>query len=188
MHHQEVAQVLPVLASGGLILYPTDTIWGIGCSANDVAAIERIFTLKNRPKEKGFVLLVSDMDMLDKYIERIHPKLNSLNQYHERPVTVIYKNPRNLPSILIADDNSVAIRIVKDDFCSALIKAFGQPLIATSANISGEPFPKYFEEITDDVKKGVDYIVKHRQTETKQNAPSVIVTLSKKNELIFLRN
>ena len=183
----EIAQLLPILASGGIVLYPTDTIWGIGCDALNMEAVHRIAQLKQRPPEKSFVLLVDSTEMLEQYVNRIHPRLYSLHEYHQRPVTVVYDKVKNLPEGLVATDGTIAIRIAKDEFCQSLIKQYGKPLIATSANVSNEPFPQIFQEISDVIKLGVDYVVKHRREDNKPSQPSVIVKLGAKEELEFLR-
>lgn len=185
--NEEIQLILPILKNGGSILYPTDTIWGIGCDACNVEAVEQIFQLKQRDKEKGFVLLVDSNKMLHKYVAQVHPKIQNLLDYHTRPVTVIYEQAKNLPQEVVSNDGSIAIRIVQDQFCKDLIKSFGRPIVSTSANISNEPSPTHFEEVTLPIKEGVDYIVTHRQDEIKEAQPSVIVKLSKKNELNFIR-
>jgi len=182
-----VLSVLPILESSGLILYPTDTIWGIGCDATDAQAVDRIFELKQRDRSKPFVLLVSDVEMLKEYVLNMHPRLQTLLQYHKRPLTVIYENAKNLPANAIGADGSVAIRIVKDKFCRELIAAFGKPLVASSANISDEPFPQFFGEISSEVISGVDLVVDYRRWDKTPSEPSVIARLDDRDELQFLR-
>lgn len=177
-----------ILTDQGIILYPTDTIWGIGCDATQSSAVERIFKLKERPTSKPFVLLVADQKMAEEYVGAIHPRLDRLMQYHERPLTVVYPICRQLPSISHSQDGSVAVRIVKDEFCRQLIRKVGRPLVATSANVSDQPFPKHFGEISSTILSGVDYVVPYRQQEEEQGEPSVMVTLSPKDDLVFLRN
>lgn len=186
-YREEIDNIIPHLKNGGLILYPTDTIWGIGCDACNEAAILKVFALKKRSLDKKMVILVADSEMLSNYVAKIHPKINSINDYHARPVTVIYDQAKNLPAINVDPRGTIAIRIVKDEFCQAMITALGTPIISTSANISGEPFPDNFSEISQEIKKGVNYIVRHRQNDLNKNAPSVIVRLSEKGELDFLR-
>jgi L-threonylcarbamoyladenylate synthase len=186
-YREEIDDIIPYLKNGGLILYPTDTIWGIGCDACNETAIQKIFALKKRSIDKKMVILVADSKMLSHYVVKIHPKINAINDYHERPVTVIYDEAKNLPAINIAPTGSIAIRIVKDEFCQAMIRALGRPIISTSANISGEPFPDHFNEISPEIKNGVNYMVRYKQNDTSKNKPSVIVKLSEKGELNFLR-
>lgn len=183
-----LTEITNVLEEGGLILYPTDTIWGIGCDACNPEAVHRVFKLKKRDTSKKFVILVDSMEMLKRYVKNVHPRIDTLLLYHVRPVTVIYENVTGLPDILLSSDGTVAIRVVQDSFCRALINQFGRPLVATSANVSDEAFPKSFGEISSDIIEGVDYVAQHRQLEPSSGEPSVIIKLSEKGELIFLRN
>lgn len=188
MYDTEIEETVAVLRNGGLILFPTDTIWGIGCDACNPEAIQKIYDLKQRDASKPFVLLVSSLDMLKNYVRHVHPRIETLLVHHVRPLTVVYDKGRNLPSISIAADGSVAIRVSTDPFCTAIIEAFGYPVVATSANISNEPFPKNFQEISSAVKKGVNLIVKPRRKMEEDPEPSVIVKLSRRGELVFLRD
>lgn len=178
------------LNEGGLILYPTDTIWGIGCDATNPEAVEKVYELKNRDRSKPFVLLVSSIDMLKNYVEHVHPRVETLLTHHLQPLTFIYDKAQNLPDCVLGPGGSVAIRIPQDDYCKTLIEEFGKPLVATSANISDEPFPRYFGEISSQVIQGVDFVEKHRQGDKTMGAPSVIAKLSDpvKAELVFLRD
>lgn len=180
-------KITTVLSEGGLILYPTDTIWGIGCDATNPEAVQKIFELKQRPKDKPFVLLVDSIEMLKDYVEHVHPRIETLLIHHVQPLTIIYDKAKNLPNIAFAKEGSVAIRIVLDSFCKELIQRFGKPLVASSANISDRPFPANFGGISSDVIMGVDYVVKWKQGEKKLNQPSVIARLTEKEELEFLR-
>jgi len=184
----KIEDITSVLNKGGLILYPTDTIWGIGCNACDPNAISRIYKLKQRANSKNFVILVNSIEMLKSYVREIPPRIETLLHYHTRPLTMVIDEPRNLPGSLIAPDNTVAIRIAQDDFCKELIGSFGYPLVATSANISGQPYPANFGEINSDIIKGVDYIVKIRRHEKTMGRPSVIAKISEDGELEFLRD
>lgn len=183
----QLSQMLDVLADAGLILYPTDTIWGIGCDACNPVAIERIYNLKRRDRSKPFVLLVDSIEMLKNYVAQVHPRIETLLSFHKRPLTIIYEQGINLPPNAMSNTQSVAIRIVQDGFCKELLKALDRPLIATSANISDEPFPGNFGEISSEVIQGVDYVVHHRREERKVNEPSVIVKYDAKGDLVFLR-
>lgn len=176
-----------VLKEGGLILYPTDTIWGIGCNACDAKAIKRIYKLKKRATSKNFVILVDSIEMLKKYVREVPPRIETLLYYHSRPLTMIFDDARNLPESLVASDNTIAIRIAQDQFCKELISDFGYPLVATSANISGQPFPANFGEISSDIIKGVDYIVKIRRHEKTQCQQSIIARIMEDGEMDFLR-
>lgn len=187
LNDDNLENISNLLDQGGVILYPTDTIWGIGCDATNVEAIEKIIHIKGRSPEKGFVVLVDSLEMLKNYVKNIHPKIETLLSHHNRPLTVIYPDPKNLPSIVCAPDGSVGIRITKEDFCKELIWATGKPIISTSANISGEAFPANFGEISSEILRQVDYVVKYRQNDHTAHEPSVIVRMSNKKELEFLR-
>ncbi len=183
----DIKPLLPVLESGGLILFPTDTIWGLGCDATSAAAVESVYELKKRDRSKPFVLLVSDIEMLKNYVVHLHPRLETLLQYHKRALTIIYDQAKNLPANCIGGDGSVAIRIPQDDFCRDLISAFGKPVVATSANISDEPFPSFFGEISSEVISGVDAVADYRRWDKTKREPSVIAKLDDKEELVVLR-
>jgi L-threonylcarbamoyladenylate synthase len=183
----KIEDIISVLSKGGLILYPTDTIWGIGCNACDLKAINRIYQLKQRATSKNFVVLVDSIEMLKKYVREVPPRIETLLSYHTRPLTMVFDEARNLPENLIASDNTIAVRIVQDAFCQDLIGTYGFPLVATSANISGQPYPANFGEINSDIIKGVDYIVKIRRHEKSIGQPSVIAKIMEDGELDFLR-
>ncbi len=186
--NDEIQKIVPVLRAGGLIVFPTDTIWGIGCNALDKTAVKRIYELKKRSSDKAMPLLIDTYQRLLTYVERVHPKATALIDYHKRPLTIIYEKAKNLPDESISNDKSVAIRVVKDDFCKQLIAAADCPLVATSANFSGADSPRNFAEIDPTLLEKVDYIVQHRQNESELNEPSTIVKIAKNGELIFIRN
>ncbi len=176
-----------ILENDGTILFPTDTIWGIGCDATNETALERVFSLKERPKDKPFVLLAKDTEMIERYVEEIHPKIDQILHYNKRPMTVVYPNAKNLPKLAVHASGSIAFRIPHEAFCQALLSKFDRPLVATSANIADKPFPKNYGEISSKVLTNVDYIVPFRQVEKENGSPSVMVCLSEKEELVFLR-
>ena len=182
-----IEDALPVLNQGGLILYPTDTIWGIGCDATNSEAIKKVYALKKREEKKSLIILVESIAMLEKYVDNPSPELLSFIATAQKPTTAIFKNAINLPSILINEDGSIAVRIPKDDFCVGLIQQFEKPLVSTSANISREPSPQNFNEVSDKIKSGVDYIVQHRQDDISKKLPSAIIKLSDKLEVEFIR-
>lgn len=182
-----IEEIVKILENSGMLLYPTDTIWGVGCDACNPVAIERIYNLKQRDRSKPFVLLVDSVDMLRRYVKSVHPRIETLLSYHQRPLTVIYEQGINLPSNAMSKEQSVAIRIAKDKFCQQLIKTLGKPLIATSANISEEPFPANFGEISSAIIQGVEYVVHHRRDDKVQREPSVIIKYNEKGDLTFIR-
>ncbi len=176
-----------IIEQDGVILYPTDTIWGIGCSAVSEKAINKVISIKGRSPEKGFVVLVESIEMLKNFVESVHPKIETLLSHHKRPLTVVYPKAKNLCPLACAPDGSVAIRVVREEFCKELIWASGVPLISTSANISGSPYPGNYSEISSDILSAVDYVVKHRQNDIEKYEPSVIAKVTGKKELEFIR-
>jgi len=182
-----IEEIVTILEDSGIILYPTDTIWGVGCDACNPVAIERIYNLKKRERSKPFVLLVDSIEMLRNYVNSVHPRIETLLSFHSRPLTVIYEQGVNLPENAMASSGSVAIRIAKDNFCQQLIKTLGKPLIATSANISAEPFPANFGEISSEIIQGVEYVVHHRRDDKEERTPSVIIKYNQKGDLTFIR-
>ena len=183
----EINNTIQELKEGKVILYPTDTIWGIGCSALNESAINRIFEIKQRAKEKKLIVLASDLEMLNDYVGDIPDKLKALLNNSIDPISIIYSNAKNLPSCLLGPDNSIAIRIPNDHFCKEVIKGLGHPITSTSANISGHPIAKCFKEIQTPILKGVDYIVNLHQDETTLSKASKVARLEK-DTIHFIRN
>ncbi|HHM21514.1 MAG TPA: threonylcarbamoyl-AMP synthase [Bacteroidetes bacterium] len=186
-NHFDLEPIITCLKNGGTILFPTDTIWGIGCDATRIEAVEKVFEIKKRDRHKPFVLLVSSVDMLKEYVEQVHPRVETLLAFHQRPLTIIYPKAKNLAPNACAADGSVAIRIVTDPFCQQLIASFAKPLVATSANIAGTPAPAHFGEISSSIIVGVNYVVKHRQMDKNMDQPSVIARIQPNGELEFIR-
>lgn len=183
----DIINSLRALNDGGIILYPTDTIWGIGCDATNANAIKNIYALKNREETKSMIILVADENMIRQFVSNPSEKMLSYILSAEKPTTAIFKTANHLPSELVNEDGSIAIRIPKDDFCLQLIKQFGKPLVSTSANISGEKFPQNFDEVSAEIKNGVDYIVQHRQNDYSKKTPSSIIKLDDNNEIVVIR-
>jgi len=171
----DVDQCLTVLNNGGIILYPTDTIWGLGCDATNAEAVEKIIALKQRPQNKSFVVLVTGEREILQYVAAPDLSVFDYLQTVQKPTTVIYENALGLAENVLADDGSVAIRICNDDFCRHLIKRFRKPIVSTSANISGAPSPGIFADIAPEIKAGVDYVVQWRQSEAAPAQPSAII-------------
>lgn len=171
----DIENCLRILRSGGIILYPTDTIWGLGCDATNEEAVEKIIQIKNRPSEKSFVVLVASEKDILRYTAAVDLSLFDYLEKQPHPTTVIYDQALGLAQNVVALNGSVAIRICIDDFCRQLIKRFQKPIVSTSANLSGEPSPKFFNEISDPIKKGVDYIVRYRQQDHTPKIPSAII-------------
>ena len=183
----DIEACLRVLESGGLILYPTDTIWGIGCDATNEAAVEKIFTLKKRIETKALIVLIADERSLLQYVASPHIEVFDYIQGVSKPTTIIYENAIGLAVNLLAEDGSVGIRICADEFCKHLIKRFRKPIVSTSANVSGFPPPKVFSDIDIAVKEGVDYVVHYRQDDTIPVEPSAVVKCNKDGRFTILR-
>lgn len=178
--------IIDLLEQGKIILYPTDTIWGLGCDALNIDAIKQIYAIKQREADKPFIVLVSSIEMLKDYIKDIHPRVETLLLYHKRPLTIIYPEGKNLPSILMKG-KKIAIRIIKEPVIARLIEEFGRPIVSTSANIAGTDFPKIYNEINKEIIEAVDYTFKYKQNDTNPGSPSVIASYNKKGKLKFLR-
>jgi L-threonylcarbamoyladenylate synthase len=172
----DIGQCLQVLRSGGLILYPTDTVWGIGCDATNAGAVEKVYKLKQRPDEKAMIVLVADEKDVMNHVAGPDLQVFDYLQKTKKPTTVIYDGAIGFAENLVGRDGSIAIRICRDEFCKHLIKRFRRPLVSTSANISGQPFPKNFAEISREIKDGVDYIVRYRQDDINIAGPSSLIT------------
>ena len=187
LFNTDIEACLRVLESGGLILYPTDTIWGIGCDATNEAAVEKIFALKKRIETKALIVLIADERSLLQYVASPHIEVFDYIQGVSKPTTIIYENAIGLASNLLAEDGSVGIRICADEFCKHLIKRFRKPIVSTSANVSGFPPPKVFSDIDIAVKEGVDYMVHYRQDDTIPVEPSAVVKSNKDGSFTILR-
>jgi L-threonylcarbamoyladenylate synthase len=183
---EEIQNCLKVLNNGGLILYPTDTVWGIGCDATQPAAIEKIRKLKQRSDEKSMICLVSNFKMLQEYVEDVPEMAYDILKTAQRPTTIVYDNPIRVAENLIAEDNTLGIRVCRNKFCNMLIKKFRRPIVSTSANISGKPTPKRFDEIDDAILKGTDYAVNLDRKE-KTAKPSSIIKLSNDGQIKIIR-
>lgn len=183
----DIVKSIRALVNGGIILYPTDTIWGIGCDATNSPAVKKIYLLKKREEKKSMIILLAHQDDIKKYVHHPAKKILDFLSEQKSPTTAIFQNATNLPRELVNEDGSIAIRIVKDDFCQSLLKHLHKPLVSTSANISGDSSPKNFLEINETIKNGVDYIVQHRQSELKMFQPSSIIKLNDFNEIEKIR-
>ncbi|MDD7884994.1 L-threonylcarbamoyladenylate synthase [Flavivirga sp. 57AJ16] len=182
----EINNALDILKNGGLILYPTDTVWGIGCDATNPKAVKKIYELKQREDSKALICLVADDRMLKKYVKRIPEVALNIIEISEKPTTIIYDDAQNLATNLIAEDGTIAIRIPNDEFCYQLSRKLNTAIVSTSANISGQATPKSFKEISQEVVKGVDYVV-NLQREKICNKPSSIIKLSNSGIVKIIR-
>ena len=165
------------MAAGGLILYPTDTIWGIGCDATNEEAVRKVYALKRRSDHKAMLLLMDSSAKLNYYVQEVPDVAWDLIELADSPLTVIYSGARNVAPNLLAEDGSVGIRITQEEFSHKLCERFRKPLVSTSANVSGAPSPANFSEISETIKSGVDYIVRYRQEDLSKAAPSHIIKL-----------
>lgn len=181
----DILKSLEVLKKGGLILYPTDTIWGIGCDATNRDAIKKIFELKRRPDEKSMIILVADERDILRHVAQPDLSVFDYLKTIKKPTTVIYDGAIGLADTLISHDGSIAIRICKDEFCRHLIKRFRKPIVSTSANISGEHSPKNFPEISEEIKCKVDYIVEYRRDDKTTAEPSSLIKWEKGSAIIL---
>jgi len=185
--HEEVKKALDTLYNGGIILYPTDTIWGLGCDATNTEAVKRIYEIKKREDSKSMLVLINDANRIPSYIEEMPEIAWDLIDVADKPLTIIYPGAKNLAANLIADDKTIGIRVTKDPFCNLLIQRFKRPIVSTSANISGSSSPANFAEISDELKKQVDYIVAHRQNENQKASPSGIIQLGVGGQIKVIR-
>ncbi|MDR2854093.1 MAG: threonylcarbamoyl-AMP synthase [Prevotellaceae bacterium] len=183
----DIKNCLAVLRTGGVILYPTDTIWGIGCDATNEAAVHRVFEIKQRQDSKALVLLADSATRIANYVEEVPDIAYDLIEVADKPLTIVYPNARNIAQAAVANDNSVAFRVPADAFCSKLCAMLRKPVVSTSANISGAQSPANFSEIADEIKEKVDYIVKFRQDENGKSLPSSIIKLDKGNVFSIIR-
>ncbi|MCU0346392.1 MAG: Sua5/YciO/YrdC/YwlC family protein [Saprospiraceae bacterium] len=179
--------ILETLENGGLILFPTDTVWGIGCDATNEMAVARIRQLRQLPPSLSLTLLAPSIEALKKHVTHIHPRVETLLQFHSRPLTILYEQAKNLAAQAAANDGSVAFRIPKEGFCTELLEAFGRPIVATAACIGDNPIPKHFGEISSAVIEGIDHVVKYRQMDKDMAEPSVIARIGEDEELVFIR-
>ena len=184
---KDIERSLEVLKTGGIILYPTDTVWGIGCDATNEEAVSRIYSLKQRPDEKAMIVLVADERDIMRYVASPDLRVFDYLQRTTKPTTVIYEHAIGLAHNLINTDGSIAIRICHETFCKHLVKRFRKPIVSTSANISGGALPRNFGEISEVIKYGVDYIVDYRQDDTTIAEPSSVIKWNKDGGITVIR-
>ena len=184
---QDLFKCLETLKSGGVILYPTDTIWGLGCDATNEKAVKRIYNIKKRSDEKSMLVLLDNPNKIPSYINEMPEIAWDLIELTEKPLTIIYSNAKNLAKNLIGQDESVGIRISEDEFNQKLIQRFKKPIVSTSANISGEKSPQKFSEISQEIIDSVDYIVEWKQSDSTQMLPSSIIKLGIGGEVQIIR-
>ncbi|MBN8677564.1 MAG: Sua5/YciO/YrdC/YwlC family protein [Chitinophagales bacterium] len=183
----DISDIAQLLKNGKIICYPTDTIWGIGCDPFYEPSVSRLNTIKGQAPANGYVLLVSNVEMLKKYVPKLHPRLETLLAHHTRPLTMVYPESSGLPAWVKAKNGSVAIRVASDEFCQTLIEAFGAPIISTAAAKIDQPYPPTFGAVSSEILVAVDYVVKYRQDDKEPAEPSPIARLDRYQELEFVR-
>ncbi|MGB1306064.1 MAG: L-threonylcarbamoyladenylate synthase [Flavobacteriales bacterium] len=184
---EDIQNCLNTLREGGIILYPTDTVWGIGCDASNPQAIQKIYDLKGRTSSKALITLVGSEVMLERTVLNMPEIAWDLIESANRPLTLIYDEVKGIAPNAIAEDGSCGIRLAKDTFCQQLIQRLGKPIISTSANVSGEETPKDFRSISDTILKGVDFVVNYRQNEATSQKSSNIIKLKNNGEIKIIR-
>jgi L-threonylcarbamoyladenylate synthase len=184
---EEIKKALEVLWNGGVILYPTDTIWGIGCDATNEEAVKRIYQIKEREDSKSMLVLLDSANKIPSYIEEMPEIAWDLIEVADKPLTIIYPGAKNLAKNLIPPEMTIGIRITNEDFTKRLIQRFKRPIVSTSANISGQQSPTNFSDINEEITKRVDYVVNYRQDEKKKSAPSGIIQLGVGGQIRVLR-
>ncbi|RYE36730.1 MAG: threonylcarbamoyl-AMP synthase [Sphingobacteriaceae bacterium] len=187
MLREEVAKALKVIHDGGIILYPTDTIWGIGCDASNTEAVQKIYRLKQRDETKSMIILLDNDNKLAGYVREVPEIAYDLIEFAENPLTLILSGARNISPALINADGSIGIRVVKHQFCEQLIQRLRKPLVSTSANISGKPSPKNFMDIDPEILEGVDYVVDLEQHNMQEKTPSTLMKLEPSGQFSFIR-
>ena len=183
----DISRALDILRAGGLILYPTDTLWGIGCDATNPSAVERVYRLKGRDQGKSLIALLGNENQLSSYVHEVPEIAYQLIEYTERPLTIVYSGAKNLAPNLVAEDGSVGLRIVAHAFCTPLLRRFRKPIVSTSANVSGLPAPRNFAEISQEIIEHVDYVVKYGQDDIREQEASMVMKLEPDGKFSFLR-
>lgn len=186
-YREDLTNALNVLRMGGVILYPTDTVWGLGCDATNNAAVEKIFTIKKRRESKSLITLVNGFPMLERYVRVIPEMAMQILEVSDDPITIIYPEGKNLAPLVCGEDGSVGIRICNEEFCNELITRFRKPIISTSANLSESPFPSDFSEIEEEIKNSVGYVVKYRQNDSGKRMPSSIIKVDNDGVIKIIR-
>ena len=187
MYNRDIQEAIKVLKSGGIILYPSDTIWGIGCDCSNADAIRKVYEIKKRADEKSMILLADSIQMVERYVEVIPEIAYQIVEFSTSPLTIIYPRAKLLPKNLVAQDGSIAIRISNEEFSNELVFRHRKPIVSTSANISGEKAPDCFIDISEEIKNSVDYIVGYQQNDLSKSKPSGIIKLGPTGEVKVIR-
>ncbi len=184
---EDIREALTALRSHGIILYPTDTIWGLGCDATNQEAVEKIFRIKSRDENKSLLILVNSEQMLERYVRDIPEIALELLSVTDGPLTIIYPDGKNLAKGVCSEDGSAGIRVCRDEFCNEMISRFRKPVVSTSANFSGKKSPQFFDEIDRELFKYVDYVVKHRQDDRRKHSASPVIKLNSDGTIQIVR-
>jgi L-threonylcarbamoyladenylate synthase len=184
---EDITNALTTLRANGIILYPTDTIWGLGCDATSQEAIDKIFRIKSRDLNKSLLILVNSQQMLERYVHDIPEIAFELINVTEDPLTIIYPKGKNLAKGVCGEDGSIGIRICQEEFCNELITRFRKPLVSTSANFSGKPSPQFFDAIEKELISSVDYVVKYRQEDGRKQSASPVIKLNSDGTIKIIR-
>jgi L-threonylcarbamoyladenylate synthase len=184
---KEISETTEQLKAGKIILYPTDTIWGIGCDATNSQAVKKIFEIKRRRDSKALIVLLDDINQLNNYVVKVPDIAWEIVEYSEMPLTVVYPKGKNVAPELLGENGSIAIRVTKNEFCKKIIWKLRKPIVSTSANISEQPFKGNFSDVSDEIKNAVDYVVNYRREEKIRTAPSRIIELGMEGEIKFIR-
>ena len=184
---EDIGNCLRVLREGGVILYPTDTVWGLGCDPSNSDAVEKIFSIKKRHESKSLILLADSLAMVQRYIREIPAAAFEIIEVSDKPVTIVYPGAKNLAGAIVSEDGSVGIRITSEKFCSSLIREFRKPIVSTSANISGIPAPSCFQEISDEIIDSVDYVADYRKNDRQKHKPSPVIKIDLNGVISIIR-
>lgn len=187
MLQDEVKKAIEVMRGGGVILYPTDTVWGIGCDATNVEAVKRVYEIKKREDSKALICLVDSEVRLQRYVRNVADVTWDMMELSEKPLTVIFDKVTGLAPNLLAEDGSAGLRITKEEFSKELCFRFQKPIVSTSANISGEPTPRTFDEISEEIKEAVDYVVKYSRQSKEKHKPSSIIKMQSNGQFTIIR-
>lgn len=184
---EDLKKAVEVLRSGGVILYPTDTVWGLGCDATNAGAVKRLYEIKRRADSKSMLVLTDSIAKVQAYTDEVPDVAFDLLEIADKPLTVIYPKARNLAENLTAEDGSIGMRITNEIFSKTLCQMFRKPVVSTSANISGEPAPQCFAEISDEIRQAADYVVAFRQNDRTKSQPSSIIQIGKGGQVKIIR-
>jgi L-threonylcarbamoyladenylate synthase len=184
---EDIKESLKTLRQGGIILYPTDTIWGIGCDPTNEAAVNKIFSIKSRDENKSLIILADGLSMVERYVEDCPEIVFELASVTDTPLTIVYPKGKYLADGVCASDSSIAIRICHDEFCSELITRFRKPIVSTSANFSGSPAPEIFGDIEKNLIEKVDFVVKYRQNDRSKGVPSPVIKVNSNGTIVIIR-